>query len=94
MIDKDQKTIINIVLKYLPKAKIYLFGSRSRKDHWPESDIDIAVDNNKKIESYTLSLIKEEIEESTIPYTVDIVDIHTISEDLKNKILKDGILWQ
>ena len=94
MTKADQTTIINIVSKHLPKAKIYLFGSRARKDHSSESDIDIALDSNKKIESYTLSLIKEEIEESTIPYTVDVVDVHSISEDLKKQILKDGILWQ
>lgn len=54
---------------------------------------DIALDNDRKIESYTLSLIKEEIEESVIPYTVDVIDMHAISENLKNQILKDGKLW-
>jgi len=93
VIDTDKQLIIKIIKKYLPNANIYLFGSRARGDSLSESDIDIAVDNNQKIDSELLSLIKEDIEESTIPFTVDIVDLHNISKDFKLQILKDRILW-
>lgn len=94
MIDQDQQRILEIITKYLPKAQIYLFGSRARKDNTPQSDIDIAIDNKIKIDFYTLSNIKEEIEESTIPFTVDVVDLNNISKELKDQILKDKILWK
>jgi len=93
MTGEDKKIIVKIISKYLLEAKIYLFGSRARQNHMPESDVDIALDNDKKIESYVLSLVKEEIDASTIPYTVDVIDMHAISENLKNQILKDGKLW-
>ena len=93
MIEKDKETIIEIISKQLTEAKIYLFGSRARKDHLPESDIDIAIDNRNKIDSFLLSLIKEEIEESNIPFTVDVVDLHDISDDFKKQILKDSVIW-
>jgi len=90
---QDKETIIKIIKQLLPQSNIYLFGSRARKDNQPESDIDIAIDNNQKIDLYDLSIIKENIEESTIPFTVDIVDLNAVSDDLKKQILKDGILW-
>lgn len=93
MIDDDQQVLIRIIKKHLPMVKIYLFGSRARGDNSPSSDIDIALDVGRKIDLYELSLIKEEIEESTIPFTVDFIDLYNISEDFKKNILKDGKLW-
>jgi predicted nucleotidyltransferase len=94
MTEHDKEFIIATIKKLFPKTKIYLYGSRARKDNSLESDIDIALDNTQKIDSHTLSIIKEEIEESTIPYTVDIVDLNAVSGDFKKEILKDGVLWQ
>lgn len=48
MKNSEKETIITIIKHLLPQAHIYLFGSRARKDHQPESDIDIAIDNNQK----------------------------------------------
>ncbi len=82
-----------LITKYLPQANIYLFGSRARKDNTPQSDIDIAIENKTKIDSSILSNIREEIEESTIPFTVDIVDLNDVSKELREQILKDKIQW-
>lgn len=60
----------------------------------PESDIDLALDNNEQIDLTVLSEIKEEIEESVIHYTVDIVDIQNVSQDFKKQILKDVKVWR
>jgi predicted nucleotidyltransferase len=93
MVKQDQQKIIAVITKYLPQAKVYLFGSRARKDNTPQSDIDIAIDNKTKIDSSVLSNIREEVEESTIPFTIDIVDLNNISKELRDQILKDKIQW-
>lgn len=93
MNEQDKEKLIKIITKHLPQAQIYLFGSRARKDNKPESDIDITIDNKNKIDLLTLSNIKEDIEESSIPFTVDVVDLNNISEELKKQILKDRIKW-
>ena len=36
-----KEILLSIVLKYLPTAKIYLFGSRACNEHRQGSDIDI-----------------------------------------------------
>jgi predicted nucleotidyltransferase len=93
MMGEDQQILTSIIKKHLPSVKIYLFGSRARGDYKSTSDVDIALDAGEKIDLYTLSLIKEEIEESIIPFTVDVVDLYNVSEDFKKNILKDGKLW-
>ena len=94
LVERAIQVIVTIITNKLPQAKVYLFGSRARGDHTPESDIDIAIDTGGKIDSSLLSQIKEEVEESTIPFTVDVVDLHTISDDFKKQILKDRKLCQ
>lgn len=74
------------------KVKIWLFGSRARGDNTSCSDIDIAIEG-KNIEKDLIS-IKEIIEESNLPYKIDIINLVEASEYLKIEIKKEGILWK
>ena len=75
-------------------VKVYLYGSRARKDHRKGSDVDIAVEPYGKFDSMKLFYLKESIEESTIPYKVDIVNLEKVSSRFKEQVLKDGVLWK
>ncbi len=92
--EKYKKIIVSVILKYLPNAKIILYGSRARKDAREGSDIDIALDIGNKIDSDKMSNIIADLEESDLPINFDIVDFHAVSEHMQQEILKDGILWQ
>lgn len=81
-----QKILIKIIKKHVPTARIYLYGSRARGDHSMGSDIDVALDARHKIERLLVLHIKDDIEESTIPLFVDVIDLHNISETFKNEI--------
>ena len=89
-----KKTLLKIITQGLPECKVYLFGSRARKDHKQGSDIDIALDIGKEISSTKLYKIEDEIEETTIPLFVDLIDLQTATGDFKNEILKERILWK
>lgn len=91
--EQDKHSLIKIILSHLPNATIYLFGSRARHENTATSDIDLALDNGIKIDRFILSMIKEAIEESQIPFLVDIVDFNSISADLRDQIFKDKIVW-
>jgi predicted nucleotidyltransferase len=93
VIDQDKEQLGDIIKKRLPQVRIYLFGSRARGDNRPESDIDLALDDGKKISLHILGEIREEIEESLMPYSVDIVDLQAVSSDFKKRIMKDGVVW-
>jgi len=88
-----KQNIIKTILKYLPTALVYLFGSRAKGKHHDTSDIDIAIDNKTAIEKKTLLHIKNAIDSLNIPYTIDIVDLNNVSEVLKKQIEKDKISW-
>ena len=86
--------VVSIVTKQLPECRIYLYGSRARQDHKEGSDIDIALDNSAPIAWGTLAKIREELEESTIPVTIDIVDVHAIDKEFYDVIAKDWKIWK
>jgi predicted nucleotidyltransferase len=86
--------IIEIIKQHVPDCKIFLFGSRARKTNAPESDIDIALESKNPIPPYTMSILKEEIEESRVPFCVDVVDLKTVSSEMKSEILKEKVEWK
>lgn len=91
--EKYQKELILIISKYLPGASIYLFGSRAREDHSPTSDIDLAVDAGLVIDYSVLMKILMDIDDTTIPMGVDLVDMQLAPKALKANILKEGVKW-
>jgi predicted nucleotidyltransferase len=91
---KYRHFLITTIEKYLPTAKIYLYGSRARKTHSEGSDVDIALDNSTTIAPSTIFKIKDEIEESTMPLFVDLVDVHNVSQKFLESIKKDWVLWK
>jgi len=94
MNEKYKSNIISIISDQLPNCTIFVFGSRAQHSNRSGSDIDIALDNEKKIESTIIRKIKDNLEDSTIPYFVDIIDLNNISEDFKSKIQSSLKLWK
>ena len=83
-IDFIKKTI----RQYLQEGKIYLFGSRTKGTSRKYSDIDIALDCPNLNENILLK-IKNDFENSTLPYEVDVLDLNNISETFKQHIKQD-----
>jgi predicted nucleotidyltransferase len=73
-------------------VRIYLFGSRAKGSYTERSDIDIAVLSDKDI-SFELALLREIIENSNLPQTVDVIDLNTVDSEFREQILKEGVLW-
>jgi len=85
--------LINPFLSDSP-CQVYLFGSRATKLATPASDFDIAIDAPGDI-SWKLSLIRESLAQSTIPYKVDLIDLKVTSEEFRRQVNKEGILiWK
>lgn len=94
VIKEDKDKIIRLLNALFPEVKIYLYGSRARGSYREWSDIDLALDIGSVIEMRHLGEARRILQESSIMYKVDLVDVHKISEDFKNHISKDFILWQ
>ena len=75
------------------KANIYLFGSWARGTARHGSDVDVAVEFIGASNERKIADLREQLEESTIPYRVDIVDMSRAAESLCEEIRREGIRW-
>ena len=76
------------------ECTIYLFGSRAAGRHTAVSDFDIAVLAAEDI-SRELSLTREMLDLSNIPFTVDLVDLRATPAAFSRQVQAEGILlWK
>lgn len=87
------KSILNEQLAQ-EKACVYLFGSWARHEEKHSSDIDIAIESISPISPTKWNELLEQIEESTIPYKVDVVDLHNANESFVEQVKGEGVLWK
>lgn len=74
-------------------ARVYLFGSRATGGARPTSDIDVAVWPLTELPEGTLAAIREALSETTIPYTVDLVDLRETDAAFRARVSAEGVLW-
>ena len=90
--DRHINFILNILKTNFLGAKFYIFGSRAKGTYKEYSDIDIAVDfNKKKLDTDILGRLLIEFQDSTLPYEVDVVDLNSIDEKFKN-LIQDSLV--
>lgn len=90
--------------KYIPKIKqiikdfdpsgqnrYFVFGSSSRKERF--NDIDIGV-TGASISGVKVRDLKEKIENTTIPYFVDVVDFDSVGKTFRDYVFNnEHIIW-
>ena len=88
--------IKEIFKKNLPSNTIvWLFGSRLFSTCKKYSDVDFLIDcQGKKLSSLILINLKEDFDESDLPYKVDLLDWHQITDEFKNNIANKQILFK
>ncbi|MBE0539665.1 MAG: nucleotidyltransferase domain-containing protein [Ignavibacterium sp.] len=72
--------------------KVFLFGSRATKKFKRYSDVDIGLLGNKPVGNAYYKIINK-IEESDIPYKVDIEDFALVDEQFKKIALEEIEIW-
>ena len=89
--EKYQKQISAILRKRLGEnTKFFVFGSSLEDGKF--SDVDIAFDGGI-VEEKNIALAKEDLEESNLPYKVDLVYLEKTEKKFRNKLLKGKKLW-
>lgn len=94
-IDEDLERVRQLVIGGLEgrPARVYLFGSRATGSAHRTSDIDVAVWPLTDLPAGTLSIIRETLFETTIPYTVDLVDLRDTDAAFRARVMAEGVLW-
>lgn len=76
------------------RARVYLFGSWARGEQQRSSDIDIAIEYQDASDESVSVKLRERLEESDIPYRVDVVDLASASPSIAHNVKQEGVLWQ
>jgi uncharacterized protein len=97
MIDYNEKYISmikEIIFSVIDKNeyKVFMFGSRATQKFKNYSDVDVGILGKKPLGKLYYKIINL-IEESVIPYKVDIVDFALVDEKFKNIALQEIEIW-
>lgn len=84
-----------ILLRVLAKHNVtlYLFGSWARGEERQSSDIDVGVWYDGTLDVGLLTEVRFLLEDSTIPYRVDVVDLTQADLALLANVKREGIVW-
>jgi predicted nucleotidyltransferase len=84
-----------IVLKHVPYDvfAIFLFGSRAAGNAKPLSDIDIGILGTEPLPMIVKAHLDAELEESIVPFKIDLIDFYQVDKDFKKEALKKIQIW-
>jgi uncharacterized protein len=87
-------SIIKIITAFYPDAKIYLFGSYARGTARRGSDIDVAIDVGKRLNLHERQFLWNLLDALPTLQKIDLVDLYTVPDNMRESILKNGISWK
>ena len=82
---RDKKILFSLLTQYLPHTTIWAYGSRVAGNARPWSDLDLVVFSNTEQKS-SISLLKEALEESNLPFRVDLLEWDSLPENFRANI--------
>lgn len=85
----DIEIINKILSDNIKSGKVYAFGSRYKWTNRDFSDLDLAIDINRKMSINEIENLKYDFEESNLSYRVDVIDYNNISKEFK-RIIDSG----
>jgi type I restriction enzyme S subunit len=83
---KDLETLRSILQRHLPGREIWVFGSRALRAAKRFSDLDLAILGDSGIPAAALADLREALDESDLPFKVDLVDWSTTSPSFRRII--------
>lgn len=79
---RELEIVLGILHAFLPQGtQVDAFGSRVSGTFKKWSDLDLAIRGAQALPLSTLASLAEAFEESELPWKVDLVDRHTISDE-------------
>lgn len=84
-----------ITLKNTPldNYAVFLFGSRAAGNAHLMSDIDIGFLGKKALPVMVKALLEDALDESIVPFRVDMIDFYNVDGTFKNEALKKITIW-
>jgi type I restriction enzyme S subunit len=70
----DLDTVLALLAKHVPDREVRVFGSRATQKAKRFSDLDLAVMGDDPLPPATLTELKDDFDESALPFKVDVVE--------------------
>ena len=80
----------DIFENYCPKAEIWAYGSRVKNDCHSGSDLDLVVKNFNDEKKYLYEL-RQLLNDSNIPFLIDINEFDKLPQAFQDEILKEYV---
>ncbi|GIW60534.1 MAG: hypothetical protein KatS3mg087_1600 [Patescibacteria group bacterium] len=93
MLTQEEKSLVrNIVYSVLKASEhqAFIFGSQATGMAQRSSDLDIGIEG-PELPLEVIGELREKLEDSDLPYTVDIIDFSTVNQQFKN-VAKNTII--
>jgi hypothetical protein len=91
LLERVRAIVLDILRPYGGTA--YLFGSWASGTRHRTSDIDVAIETPKPLPGGVLARLREALEESSVPYRVDVVDLADADPDFRERVRREGTRW-
>jgi predicted nucleotidyltransferase len=86
----DRKIVETVLLEHLPHdASVWVFGSRAHGPAKKASDLDLLIDAGRRLTHAESLALESAFEESDLPYSVDLVDVHVVDGYFLETILRN-----
>ncbi len=93
-ISTAQRKILSALFdQYLPDVLVWAFGSRVKGNFRSDSDLDLVV-FSQNIQSAAVSEFKEALDESSLPFSVDVLVWDEIGQDFQKHILEKYTVFE
>jgi uncharacterized protein len=82
-------TLKRLLAEFVPECEVRVFGSRSKGTATKSSDLDLVLVGPGKLHWKKLAKLTLALEESDLPFRVDVLDWHVISPEFQ-RVIEDG----
>ena len=89
---REVRQVTRAVLSRYP-VKVYLFGSWATGTPSRHSDIDLGIDPAAPLPPGMFAELREQFEESRIPYRVEVVDLSAADPMFREHVICQGNPW-
>jgi len=90
---EHQAIVCDILSRHLPTpVRVSVFGSRATGKARRYSDLDLVLEGPSPIPRAVMVNLAESFDESDLPWKVDLIDWHTISDQFRGAIASDRIV--
>jgi predicted nucleotidyltransferase len=87
----DFSIVRDILDHMVPDRPVYVFGSRANGRAGRRSDLDLAIGGDKPLAIGLRADLADAFDESDLPIEVDVVDLATVSETFRKRIMAEWI---